>query len=215
MKTLGLPFEIKELDERGSFEGLASVYGNVDLGDDIVEAGAFKEYALTRDGAIRILDSHNTRMPVGKGKLTDTHVGLAIKGQLNLGITRAREVYELMKDHIVDGLSIGYDVIRPGGEEYNEAGKRLLKKLKLWEVSLTAFPMNQSALVSTVKSFERINSVRDLEDSLRDAVGLSRAQAKLHAGAIWKTLSGQRDAGGDDEEISDDVAAMIERLRVA
>lgn len=214
MKTLGLPFEVKELDERGSFEGLASVYGNVDLGDDIVEVGAFKEYALTRDGAIRVLDSHNTRMPVGKGKLTDTHVGLAIKGQLNLAIGRAREVHELMKDHIIDGLSIGYDVIRPGGEEYDANGKRLLKRLKLWEVSLTAFPMNQSALVATVKSFERINSVRDLEDQLRDAVGLSRAQAKLHAGAIWKTLSGQRDAGGDDEEISDDVAAMIERLRV-
>ena len=211
MNLIARSFDIKELDERGSFEGLASVYGNVDLGEDIVEPGAFKEYALTKDGQIRILDGHNTRMPVGKGKLIDTHVGLAVKGQLNLAIARSREVYELMKDHIIDGLSIGYDVIK-GGFEYDADGVRHLKALKLWEVSLTAFPMNQSALVSTVKSIERINSVRDLEDVLRDAVGLSRAQAKLHAGAVWKTLSGQRDAGGD-EELSEEVQQTIERMR--
>lgn len=210
MRHLGAPFEIKQLDERGSFEGLASVYNNVDLGGDIVEPGAFKEYTFTRDGQVRILDGHNTRAPIGKGFITDSHLGLAVKGQLNLAIARAREVYELMKDHIIDGLSIGYDVL-PGGATVSDAGIRHLKSLRLWEISVTPFPMNQMALVSTVKSVDRLTSVRDVEDMLRDAVGLSRAQAKLHAGAIWKTLTGQREV--DEADVKDEVKQMADRIR--
>jgi HK97 family phage prohead protease len=193
--------DIKELTETGSFEGLASVYGNLDLGGDVVMPGAFKEFVYTKDNHIRILDGHDTRRPIGKGKVIDTHMGLALKGQLSMQVARAREVHALMKDGIIDGLSIGYDIL-PGGAKINEQNIRELHALKLWEVSTTAFPMNQAALVDRVKSVEveRCKSVRELEDLLRDAAGLSRAQAKLHAGAIWKTIGGQRDAGEEVEE---------------
>lgn len=209
MRYIGAPFEVKQLDERGTFEGIASVYGNVDLGGDIVLPGAFKEFVETRDGQVRVLDAHDSRRPIGKARVTDTHLGLAVKGRLNLAVTRAREIYELMKDGIVDGLSIGYDVIQPDGSEVRADGVRVLKKLKLWEISTTIFPMNPSALVSDVKSLERVTDIRELEDLLRDAVGLSRAQAKLHAGAIWATKTGQRDAGGEDGR---QVQRMIEFL---
>ena len=204
----GYPFEIKSLTETGSFEGLAAVYGNIDLGYDVIEPGAFKEFALTKDGAIRILDGHQTRSPIGKGVLVDSHVGLVMKGQLNLKVSRSRDVYELMKDGVIDGLSVGFDIL-PGGAEYAESGVRMLKALKLWEVSTTPFPMNQSAQVSAVKSIQKCNSIRDLEDTLREATGLSRAQAKLHAGAIWKTLSGQRDADG---QVGDEAKSLLQAI---
>lgn len=206
MKHFFCPMEVKDLTETGSFEGLASVYGNVDLGGDIVLPGAFKEFNKTKDGYIRILDSHNTRAPIGKGQLVDTHVGLAIKGQLLLKVARARDVYELMKENVIDGLSIGYDVL-PGGFKVREDGIRELSGIKLWEVSATAFPMNQEARTSHVKSIERCTSIRDVEDLLRDATGLSRSQAKLHAGEIWKTLSGKRDAG---VEVGEEVQQLLQ-----
>lgn len=209
IKTLTAPFAVKGLTAEGSFTGLASVYGNIDLGGDIVVPGAFKEMMLTSDGYIRILDSHQTRAPIGKGKLTDTHLGLAMEGQLNLKVSRARDVHELMKDNVIEGLSIGFDIL-PGGQEYDEAmGVRKLTAIKLWEVSTTAFPMNMSAQVSAVKDVARCTSIRDVEDLLRDAVGLSRAQAKLHAGAVWKTLSGQRDAG---EEVGEEAKSLIQTI---
>lgn len=208
MKILGLPFEFKDLTDRGTFEGLASVYGNTDLGGDIVEPGAFKEFAYTRDSHIRILDGHNTRAPIGKGKLIDSHLGLAIKGALSMEVSRAREVYALMKDGVIDGLSIGYDVL-PGGSEVDDKGVRHLKSLKLWEVSTTPFPMNQAALVSAVKS---VTSVRELEDYLREAVGLSKSQATAHASAVWKTLSGRRDAGEDSGYVAPSSNHFLESL---
>lgn len=209
MRFLHRPIEIKELTEAGTFEGLASVYGNVDLGGDVVEPGAFKEFVYTRDQQIRILDGHNTRAPIGKGKLTDTHLGLAIKGTLEMAVARAREVHALMKSGIVDGLSIGFDIL-PGGAQVDEKGIRRLTGIKLWEVSTTAFPMNQSATVLGVKNVERCTNIRDLEDLLREAAGLSKSQAKLHASAIWKTLSGQREVG--EEEGAAIVARMTKFL---
>jgi len=208
MKFIERAFEVKELSESGTFEGLASVYGNVDLGQDIVEPGAFKEFVMTQDGQVVILNAHNTREPVGKGKVTDTHLGLAIKGRLNLAVARARDVYEMMKDGVIRGLSIGFDIL-PNGAEIDEKGIRHLKALKLWEVSTTVFPLNEAAKISSVKELERVTSIREVEDWLRDAVGLSRAQAKLHAGAIWQTKTGQRDADG---EVREEAQQLIEAL---
>lgn len=208
MRYIGTPFEIKELDERGTFEGLAAVYGNVDLGGDVVEPGAFKEFVTTKDGHVRILDGHNTRMPIGKGRVTDTHLGLAIKGRLNMEVNRAREVHALMRDQIIDGLSIGYDVLE-NGSELRPDGVRRLKALKLWEVSTTAFPMNQSALVSSVKSIERVRDVRELEEALRELTPLSKAQAVRFAGEIWKTIAGRRESGGGSAATTDALASAL------
>ena len=212
MLHLYRPMELKELTEAGTFEGMASVYGNTDLGGDIVEPGAFKEFALTKDGQIRILDGHNTRMPIGKGKLTDTHLGLAIKGTLEMSVARAREVHALMKAGIIDGLSVGFDFLRDG-YKISEDGVRRITKIKLWEVSTTAFPMNELATVSGVKDIVRATSIREVEDLLRDAVGLSRTQAKLHAAAIWKTKSGPRDAGDDTGETVQRMIAFLQGIR--
>ena len=197
MNHIGFPLEVKELTESGTFDGLASVYNVKDLGQDIVIPGAFKEFKYTSDGHIRILDGHNTRAPIGKGKLTDTHLGLAIRGQLNLKVSRARDVHELMKDGIISGLSIGFDTL-PDGSEMRDDGTRLLTKLRLWEVSTTCFPMCEPALVSSVKQAQQITNIREYENFLREVGGFSKEQAKILARS-YKDLPGRRDADGEAE----------------
>jgi HK97 family phage prohead protease len=198
--------EIKESNDVGSFEGVASMYGNIDLGGDIVEPGAFKEFMYTPDRKIRILDGHNTRAAIGKGEVIDSHIGLVIKGQLNLRVSRARDVYELMKDGIINGLSIGFDVLA-GGSKIREDGVRLLQGLKLWEVSATPFPMNPQTLISSVKqATAHCTNIREFERLLRD-IGFSQSQAKALASHGWKALPGQRDvdesAGGEPSVLLD------------
>lgn len=210
MKFIGAPFEVKELTDSGSFEGLASTYGNVDLGGDIVEAGAFKEFVFTKDQKIRVLAGHDTRAPIGKGIVTDTHVGLAIKGQINLALARGRDTYELMKDGIIDGLSIGFDIL-PGGQEIREDGVRLLKKLKLWEVSLVTFPMNPAAQVSAVKSIPQFSTIRECEAWLRDELGLSNSAAKEFVARFKQALVGARDEPPRDEALQ---AAVQDTLKL-
>ena len=112
-------FECKALTEAGQFEGLASVYGVQDLGNDVVEPGAFRETLEKRGREIPILWGHDLQNPVGLGTLTDTAAGLAIKGQLDLDVQAGREAYSRLQKHIVRGLSIGFRVA-------GEAGRRSL-----------------------------------------------------------------------------------------
>jgi uncharacterized protein len=158
-----LHFELKRLSEDGTFTGMAAVYGNVDLGGDVIEPGAFTRTLKDRNGEIKLLYQHDPAQPIGKGKLTDTANGLMIEGRLALGISVARDAYEAVKMGIVDGLSIGYDVIRREVKD----GKRFLKEIRLFEVSLVTFPMNELARVSAVKSEESDAELCELSAAIR------------------------------------------------
>lgn len=149
MKNKAFKFSIKTLGDDGTFVGQASVYGNVDLGGDIVEKGAFTRTLTNKGGEVPILWQHDTREPIGLGKLADSDHGLQIDGALVLESPVAQKSYALLKKGVLRGLSIGYEVMK-GGEKMID-GIRHLTELKLWEVSLVTFPMNELALVSGVK----------------------------------------------------------------
>jgi HK97 family phage prohead protease len=148
MEQLNLKLQVKTLDEQGRFAGLAAVYNNVDLGGDVIVPGAFQKTLQDRGGEVPILFAHDSRQPVGLGKLSDTAAGLAIEGQLVLEVGKAKEAYSLLKAKVLRGLSIGYDAIK---SDYKD-GVRYLRELKLFEVSLVVMPMNELATVSAVKS---------------------------------------------------------------
>lgn len=188
-KQLTFPLELKSTSDLGEFEGLLAVYNNVDLGGDIVMPGSIQETVTTPDGSLRILDSHDTRSPIGKGKLTDTPGGLHIKRKLDLAVARARELLSLMKSGIINGLSIGYDIIGADGAEIRSDGVRLLKRLKLWEGSLVCFPMNPLAQISAVKGIDQCRSVGEWESVLR-SLGASKRKARAMALANWNIYQG-------------------------
>ena len=163
-------FQIKSLNEQGQFSGLASVYGNVDLGGDVVVPGAFQKTLADRGGEVPILFAHDTRQPVGLGKLKDTASGLLIEGQLILDVPKAREAYSLLKARVLKGLSIGYDTVKSD----IKAGVRYLRELKLFEISLVTVPMNEQALVTSVKAEDRqldwqIRKFRELLQECRES----------------------------------------------
>jgi phage head maturation protease len=60
-------FELKAVDADGTFVGLAAVYGNVDLGGDSIDAGAFKRTLADRGGEIKLLWQHNPSLRSAKG----------------------------------------------------------------------------------------------------------------------------------------------------
>ncbi|MGH9503827.1 MAG: HK97 family phage prohead protease [Terriglobales bacterium] len=148
MEQLNCRLEIKSLDAEGKFTGLASVYGNVDLGGDVVQPGAFQKTIADRGGEVPLLFAHDMRQPIGLAKLQDTARGLAVDGQLVLDVPKAKEAYSLLKARVLRGLSIGYDAVKSD----IVGGVRHLKELKLFEVSIVVVPMNEMATVTAVKS---------------------------------------------------------------
>lgn len=198
IKTLDFAMEFKALGDTGEFSGYASVFGNMDQGSDIVERGAFKEFDLTKDGMVRILNQHNSRDPIGKAQVKEDATGLRFDGKLLLDVPSARTMYSLLKSGIVDQMSIGYDVL-PGGAEITKAGVRMLKALKLWEISTVTFAMNQLARIDSVKVANCIKTIREFEEFLRDEGGFSAQAAKAIASAGFKPANDARDEPKDGD----------------
>jgi len=139
---------LKTIDEDGTFEGALSVYGNIDFQDDIVDPGAFTKTLKEGGNVVPMLWQHDTKQPIGRLTLTDTPTALLAKGKLLLKIPKAQEAYELLKEGVLKGMSIGYDTIKAIP---SENGIRRLKELRLFEGSLVTFPSNNLAVVTGVK----------------------------------------------------------------
>ena len=185
-QTLTLPTEIKANGE-GGFEGYGSVFGNVDLGGDVVLKGAFAESLKERTPAM--LWSHDPSQVAGVyTKAFEDDNGLVVRGEFadtDLG----RTTRTLVKMGAVSGLSIGFST---KDYEYTKDGERLIKQADLFEVSLVAMPMNESARINMVKSYTG-GSEREIELLLRDA-GASSKHAKTVVSQIFT-----RDAEDDDD----------------
>lgn len=191
-----VPLNAKMLTEDGEFEGYASTFGNIDQGNDRVMAGAFAESLRRRPiERIKMLYQHDPEKIIGRWlEAREDGNGLHVKGKLFTNMARGREVYELMKEGVLDGLSIGF---RTMADAWNSDEKvRELNELDLREISVVTFPMNESASVMLVKE-DRLPTEREFERHLRDA-GFSRSQAKAIVSSGFRSLT-ERDAGtGDD-----------------
>ena len=203
LKKLVFESEIKAENSKGIFTGYGSIFGNEDQGNDIMQKGAFTKSLVNRPvSKVKMLYQHKTDEPIGV--FTDMYEdskGLFVKGQLAMGTQKGREAYELLKMGALDGMSIGFRA-DPEKQGYNESkrGTRTLKEVDLMEISLVTFPMNESALIETVKG--NAKNIREWEKILREAGGLSRTEAKIGAKALSESLS-QRDAGDDNKQLAD------------
>lgn len=154
--------EVKEISAEGSFEGLLSPYGNVDGGNDVVKAGAFTK-TLQEGGNTRpMLWQHKTDVPIGELTLEDRADGLWCKGQLLMALPEAQKAYLLLKARIVKGLSIGFESVKDAISN----GVRTLSEIKLYEGSVVTFPMNESALITSVKG--RVETKGDFNEELTE-----------------------------------------------
>lgn len=142
-----LKFDIKQITTEGTFEGLLSPYGNVDSGGDVIERGAYTQTLKTQGATRPMLWQHKPDVPIGELTLEDRADGLWCKGQLLMASAAAQEAYLFIKAGIVKGLSIGFSSIR----DEIKGGIRVLKEIKLYEGSIVTFPMNEQALITSVK----------------------------------------------------------------
>lgn len=163
-----IPFELKSLDEQGRFAGYASLFGMIDNQKDSVERGAFAQSLNEKGRGVKLLWQHQMDEPIGQiEQLFEDEKGLYVEGRLLLGVQRAREAYDLIRNHAMEGLSIGY---RPVQYHINpETGVRHLTQVDLFEISLVTFPANDAASITVVKNEEGLPPSQLV--ALSDALG--------------------------------------------
>ena len=150
------PFHIKSCDTHGCFSGYASVFNELDEQGDRVLKGAFQkslDTMMTHKAFPKMLWQHDATRPIGLWEeIAEDDRGLFVKGRLILELKKAREAYALMKERVLDSLSIGYRVVR--ASQSPQSKERLIQEVELFEISLVTFPANRAAKITHLKTQE-------------------------------------------------------------
>lgn len=154
MQGIIKPYSPKmQTQNKGIITGYASYFDKVDQQNDIIAKGAFsktiKAWQLSGKKP-KMLWQHQAEKPIGIWEiLHQDDYGLYAKGRLALGVQCADEAYLLLKQGMLDGLSIGFRTIEAVQDTQRKA--RLILDLDLIEISLVTFGANPMATVHGVK----------------------------------------------------------------
>jgi HK97 family phage prohead protease len=126
-----LQIELKA-DKPGSVRAIFSTFNVIDKDGDVTIPGAF-----TQGEAVRLLPAHNwAHYAIGKGAISADDSQAFFDGMFNLNTTAGKDWYESVKDiGDLQEWSYGFDVIDAEPGVVNGVNVRVLKKLRVHEVS--------------------------------------------------------------------------------
>lgn len=214
IETKRVSLALDTVDAEGTFTGYASLFGEPDLGRDVVERGAFARSLKKRGaGGVRMLFQHDPAQPIGIWtELREDQRGLFVRGRLALDSGRAREVLALMKAGALDGLSIGFRAVRARKEA--ASGLRRILEADLWEISVVTFPMLPAARIRSVKAAgQSLPTAREFERWLTRDAGLSRSEARCVIAKGFSKLLRGRDAAQASPDLAGTIREAANLLR--
>jgi uncharacterized protein len=193
-------FEIREDGEGMHLEGYAALFNSrsENLGGftETIAPGAFRTSLKSRND-IKFLWNHESGAVLGSTRagtlsLTEDDKGLRVSATLP-NTTHGRDAAELVRRGDVTGFSFGFSLPTRGGDSWNDDGtERVLKSVRLFEVSLTPFPAYQQTNgTATVRGLDKLAKRANV-----DADALADALLKLEQG----------------EEITSDDRAIVDRV---
>lgn len=181
-----------------TFSGYASVFGGVDSYNDTIVRGAYSGVLeRMRSGEEQMpkmfVNHRSWTIPPGKWvSLEEDEYGLKVEGEFTPGNQEGKDVRAALQHGTVDGLSIGFmmgefEMTEDDGKEI-----RVIKTIKsLPEISVVTYPADDSARVdlSSVKnSLDNIETLKDLENFLREVGGFSKSLATATASRTRRIL---------------------------
>lgn len=165
-----VPFQLKAADDAArTVTGLAAAWTQ-DAGDDVIHKGAFARTLdhwrqAKKSRPIPLVDQHSygtiTRVLGKMLEATETDDGLEATFDFIPEDEIADAAYRRVKGGYVTGFSIGYapvrwEYVQKEGSTNSWERIRHLHEVKLGEVSLVIWPMNDDARIESVKSLETI-----------------------------------------------------------
>ena len=133
-----------------TIEGYAATW-DLDQANDIINKGAFTKTISEgfTNKRIKMLWQHDAPLGMPSEMFEDDR-GLYVKGKISR-TQLGDEALELMRDGVVDRMSIGFSIPQ-NKAGYNDEGIRIISEVKLFEFSPVTFPANEAAHILAVKS---------------------------------------------------------------
>ena len=173
-------FEVREDGDGMHLEGYAALFNSrsENLGGftETIKPGAFRASLKARND-IKLLWNHDTGAVLGSTRagtltLTEDERGLKVSADI-ANTSYGRDAAELVRRGDVTGFSFGFSMPARGGDEWNSEGtERLLKSVRLHEVSLVAFPAYPATNgTATMRGLDKIAKRAGVDaDALADAL---------------------------------------------
>src|SRR5258707_12983184 len=137
----------------GEVEGHASVFGNIDQDGDVVLPGAFKktlaDWSRSRQPLPLIAD-HDLSTAGVIGSVHDAReddIGLRVKARFSSD-PKAQSIRTKMIEGHLKGMSFTYQAVKHFPGPFAGKSARFLQELKLFEVTVSPFPVNKLATAS-------------------------------------------------------------------
>lgn len=159
--------QVDQTSQSNRITGYASVFGIADQTGDFVMKGAFAKSLNAFSDAqnsIKMLWQHDPTQPIGIWeRIYEDEIGLKVEGRILTSLSKGQEAATLLKNGVIDGLSIGYQTKR---SQQTPKGRALLE-LELWEISLVTFPMLPEARVGLSDEGELVSELAALVHAAR------------------------------------------------
>ena len=163
--------EVKEEGDLGIVTAYASMFNNVDLGNDRVLPGAFTRTLRERASKVIYLPSHDYRahikdIPGVPVVIEEDSNGLKTITKFFLNTQAGKDSFAVIKAYQAAGrplgLSFSYDTVK---SEFDKEGVRNLQDLELFEYGHCPLPMNELARTTDAKAEWTASYINDLADS--------------------------------------------------
>lgn len=187
--------EIKDAD-KGYVEAVFSTFNVIDHDGDVTDPGAFEHGAKVAISAFNH-QSWGGALPVGKGRIEVGPRGAVLKGEFFMDTQHGRDTFATVKALASEGMgdwSYGFDVEESAPGEHEGKSVRVLKKLKVYEVS----PVLRGAGVGTRTLAMKMEST-DLDD-LAEWVKAGKPKPKPRDEDDPEEAEESEDEDSDDEE---------------
>jgi hypothetical protein len=181
-RTVPVEFRVdKGEGDKRKIKGHAAVFNSIaDLGwfKEMVQPGAFKDSIIVDD--IRALFNHDANYVLGRNKpgtliLAEDERGLAVDIEPP-GTQWANDLITSMERGDVSQMSFGFETIDASWDVIDTEEVRVLKRVKLWDVSVVTFP----AYDQTDAQVRQVRSVFD-EHQAASKQGLNAAEIEAKA----------------------------------
>ena len=213
-------FELRADGDGMTFVGYAAKFNSPseDLGGfvETIEPGAFRRSLRSRND-VKLLVNHDTGRVLassrsGTLRLQEDEVGLRVEASLP-NTSDGRDMAELLKRGDLNKMSFGFAVQKDAWN--NEMTERTLKSVRLFEVSIVAFPA-YAATEAMVRSLDKAAKRASVDaDELADAVlkleegaDLTESQAEL-----IKTVVNSLSPTQVKEENTEEQSSLLELKR--
>lgn len=182
---------------KGVFEGYASLFDVRDSEGDAFLKGAFvdaiESQSVGRKTAMHF-NHQSYELPIGKWlSIEEDSKGLFVVGELTPNLSKANDIAAAAEHGTVTGLSVaGYTnqesfIAHPDGRD-------IIKVQALREISVCVHPMLDVAQMSMRKSLDGIDTIRGIEDWLRDSAKFSKSEAQAFISRFKSALLSDSEA---------------------